>query len=79
MILLSHLIACIMCSYENVHPIIGVRPSGVMIRLADKRSGVLHELHRIFERVEFEGFLEGFARCFPGGHLIRINWGCLPV
>ena len=68
MILLRHLITCIVCRDYYVNPIVGIRPSGMMIRLADKRSGVLHELHRLFESMEFEGFLKGLIRCFPASH-----------
>ncbi len=73
MILLRHLITCIVCRDYYVNPIVGIRPSGMMIRLGDKWSGVLHELHRLFESMEFEGFLKGLIRCFPVSH--RISQG----
>ncbi len=74
MILLRHLITCIVCRDYYVNPIVGIRPSGMVIRLADKRSGVLHELHRLFESMEFEGFLKGLIRCFPVSHRINLEF-----
>lgn len=68
MILLRHLITCIVCRDYYVNPIVGIRPSGMMIRLGDKWSGVLHELHRFFESAEFECFFEGLIGFFPAVH-----------
>ena len=73
MILLRHLITCIVCRDYYVNPIVRIRPSGMVIRLGDKWSGVLHELHRFFESAEFECFLKGLIGCLPGGH--RVSQG----
>ena len=62
MILLRHLITCIVCRDYYVNPIVCIRQSGMVIRLGDKWSGVLHELHRFFEGCKFEGFLQGLIR-----------------
>jgi hypothetical protein len=45
----------------------------MVICFTNEWGGALHELHGFFERVEFEGFLQGFLRCFPGGHMNEIN------